>query len=213
MKKITNKQLNQLVVELNEYKPQQVSVKVGESTLEVEIKPILTVDEFSSYVRSVVDAVFNDNEYRADVLSYAIKKATIAFYTNLGSEFNNKVLNALIYSSDLFDIIGSVINMEQHNRIEAAVYDAINNKQRLIYANHQYGTEQIKNAMIIEQDELVTGIESLMKQIKEVSLKFNPEIQKTSLDFMKHINDMDEKTLANNIIAFNQANKSGDVSE
>lgn len=213
MKTLTNKQLNSFVSAIDMYREKEVSVQLGESVLNISVKPLLTIDEFSAYVRSVVDAVFDETGYRADVLDYANKKATIAFYTNLGSGFSNKVLNAILYVGELYEVIQKVINQSQYSNLMDAVKDAVDYRKNMVYADHQYGAAQIKSAIVAEHNEIVQGIELLMKEMKLVSQQFNPETQKISLDFMKHVNNMDEKTLAHNLIEFNEAQKRVDSNE
>lgn len=213
MSKITNKQLREFVHSIDPYKVRTAQITTGNATIDVEIKPLLTVDEFSALVRSAADAVFDETGYRADIYKYALRKAYVAFYTNLGSNFDNDTLNVLIYSTNLIEEIDARVDAEQMYEARKAVDAAIEYRCEMLCAEKAYGAEQIKNTIVAEQNELMSGIENLLEEVKDFADSLDPNIQKESLAFMKHVNDMDEKELADNLISFNRAAKLGDSDE
>ena len=91
--------------------------------LQLEVRPIITAKEYMSLVHSIVDDCKAPDEGCAvELVDFAIKANIIATYTNVELPNDLQDLYNVVYASDLYDIVCTVVKQSQ---IEA-IYRAVN---------------------------------------------------------------------------------------
>lgn len=97
---------------------------VGED-FDVKIKNYLSLSEQAGFCNCVLNQVFTDNGYVAAFFDFAVKYATIIYYTNVGDlELNDPELsekfNNAIYGSDVIANILGEVNIAQYEALCSA---------------------------------------------------------------------------------------------
>lgn len=120
-----------LITKMNEKNTGTKTIKVlGEN---IEVKPLLSMDEFEILVDRIVETVFNDNgDYMPVGEDFAIRLFTVMMYTgviipnDLGPVMND--LYNLMYETDFYDQVVKVIDDSQYSALMNAVHKTVREK-------------------------------------------------------------------------------------
>lgn len=149
-----------------------VSYSISETeTVEVEVKKLLSWEDFSSFVNNVVEGCFDGDEYYSNLKDFNIMVNTAMYYTNLTLPSNTNKLYEFLYNIDIV----SYINRSQYEEIIKAINDGIEFKKQQILHKSSL------NGLIEDIREIVSGMKD----------SFNPnEIKSvvTKIAKMKEIN-------------------------
>lgn len=101
--------------------------KVEWRGLQIEIKKNISLMELGALVRYVADLCFGeDGEYIPEFKDYATKKAAIEMYTNLELPSEVEARYAVLYDTDLWNVVTDHIGMEQFMTAIKAIDERIN---------------------------------------------------------------------------------------
>lgn len=117
-KTITINDIRKIIDETNMTKPETTVLWNG---FEIKVKQLLSLEEVSLVVNSIVKTCFSDNGYIPANKDYATRYIIITMCTNidLGEDYNE--ISDILYGTDLFNIVKSILNEEQWNGICEAV--------------------------------------------------------------------------------------------
>ena len=89
---------------------------------DIKIKEFLTFEEMLSMVNNCVEGSFDiDGEYFPELTDFYIKKETIDIYTNVDLGVDPIETYALIYQTDIFEVVVNEINRVQFEEIKRAI--------------------------------------------------------------------------------------------
>lgn len=101
--------------------PADMIIKRNINGVEVEIKKTLSIEEKYSFTEYVLSIVSSGDGYDPTLFDFAVRTATILYFTNITLPQNINKQNALAYLSGIYEeVIASDVGTEAEALIEAA---------------------------------------------------------------------------------------------
>lgn len=85
------------------------TIKVGDQDMVLKIKTYLTPSERAAIVSAVAGAIIVDDERNYGLLDYAFKLGIIRQCTDLKVTLTEKEWAMLVYKTDIFNVVSSVV--------------------------------------------------------------------------------------------------------
>lgn len=102
------------------------AVDVGENSFDVEIKTTIGLQDSIDFVKAVVNTVFqSDGKYYAALEEFAIRHATIMFYTNIALPSDPDEEFDFLFGSDIYDKVVSYISKNEYQALCDAAEEQI----------------------------------------------------------------------------------------
>ena len=176
------------------------NIQTNASMFKVNIKSLLTVDEYMSFISNVVECCFDDDgEYIAHAKSLAIGVELIDKYTDLWISDKDLTLedkSLIIYNTDIIELIKDSVNKFQYTELMSSVNSQIEYRIKTsISAN-----ENKLNAIINE-------FENIFNQTKSVIDGMSADDISTLFENLKTIENMTEDDVVNSFIKIHEGNK------
>lgn len=176
------------------------NIQTNASMFKVNIKSLLTVDEYMSFISNVVECCFDDDgEYIAHAKSLAIGVELIDKYTDLWISDKDLTLedkSLIIYNTDIIELIKDSVNKFQYTELMSSVNSQIEYRIKTsISAN-----ENKLNAIINE-------FENIFNQTKSVIDGMSTDDISTLFENLKTIENMTEDDVVNSFIKIHEGNK------
>jgi len=139
------------------------------NSIEILIKPQLTLENVIGFTNSVVESVFSEGVYTPEFKDIALKRATLFYYTNLKVDFNINKLCDLVNKTDIINIILSHIDEKQYNIVVSAINDKIEYLKNL--SIHKNETNDTFNSLLELLYNKFSGIdiENVTKALEKVN--------------------------------------------
>lgn len=164
-------------------------------SIKVEVKTILSANDMASMVNSVVDALFDDDEYKAELFEMVFWKAVFVFYTDLNTNIQNDDLIDLIYNSDVLNLILPQIEKKQLEDIRNAIEKKADyKKQSLLFEQ-----KQTLNRALDDIEFCTEKYSQLLALFEQIDIK-------DAFDTIKKVSNIDEQKLVNNIMEYKEKN-------
>lgn len=94
--------------------------------LDIKVKPNLTAEEMKEFYVTVIKATFDDDgDYNPVAKIFASRAATIALYTNVKLPQNTDRAYKLLYWTNLYDEVISMIDKNQFDHVMLAIEDEV----------------------------------------------------------------------------------------
>lgn len=174
--------------------PVVVQITVGDKTLDVEVKPYLSIEEFCLMVDTAASCQFVDDEngepaYVAALERYAKNSALLAFMTNIKPETASEKLNKLCNQTDIINKISDVIDVEYLWDFYEAVDKQIEYRKTQLLS-----TERSKLA------QLTTQMEKAVDAFTKLNERFSDIDGAKVVSMMDKIANMNEAELAKSVV-------------
>ena len=190
--KIANSKINTKKAEVEYTNPDTMVTTI------IKVKSMLTFDEMTGFVNSVVNAICNENGYTPVVEKIALIRATLAYYTNLEFDYKNENITMnLLYNTTLYDDILDKINSKQYEDMLNAISVAVDYK---LQSNVSAIEQKYKDLSVIfenEQKELMSQMEKLVEVFGKIGENFNSNEIKL---LVEKIANKDETEIAKEVL-------------
>lgn len=178
-----------------------ISYNVGNGeTVDVEVSPLLSVEDMNNMVQAVSEAVFDNNTYVPAVYELIYSKAVLAYYTNLKIDMKNDKFNQIVYCTDIVDKVVDSVNTMQLADINDAIDKAIEFKKQEILSTQNRLLEENLNQLVT----LTNTMSEFGEKMKDINMN---EV----IDNYKKIANMPEKERVNNILEFQRKENEDDI--
>lgn len=179
--------LDALIEHMGTKAPSTLSFPIAEENIEIEVKHVISAEEMSELVRSVVSNLFVSNEdgdtiYMPERRDLALAANILSYYTNLKDGLGNKRLVSLVYDTDIFESIKEKISVCQMvdietyvDRLTAFLCDSIHAEQKSRIADAVAKIDAAANAFkALNEQFSAMGTERVQKFVDNV-IDFTPE--------------------------------------
>ena len=165
--------------------------------VEVEVKSLIPFALASELVRRIADACFSDDgEYMPEVSDFALRLGVIEAYTNIELPDNVEEQNRLLYGTDLWEDIISLIYDAQFNMIVQSVNQRVS-----------YRLDTNKAAFERGVNEVMDGLMQLGEQFNTVMADVEPGDVKRMIEAIGE-NGIDEEKIVKAVVS--EQNKARD---
>lgn len=115
--------------------------------LEIEIRRTIPFSVVMVIVDGVANACFDDGKFVPERMDYVLRSCIVQFYTNLSMPSNAEKQYAILYSTDLYDVVLQYINPEQYYSIVDAVKNQIDYLRQTNVRDVQNKVQEVMKAM------------------------------------------------------------------
>jgi len=180
------------IIEATKKEPDIITYEVDGESINITVKPYLTLKEHQSFISDIADAVFVNGAYAPNMLNFAYGYNLISYFTNINLPKNVEKINELLASTNIVENIEDSI--QYHGFIDEVI-DVIEFRKN-VYLNNT-GTNEFMASLTALTDNLNKAVESGIKDIdpKEV------------LEVAKNLADKKEDQLVDGILDFEEEKK------
>lgn len=93
--------------------------------LEIKVLYVISIDEFTSFVESVVDSMFVNDDYFPSLYNFAFASCILYYYTNIRVQVDNEIISDIIYKTEIYKLILEKINSNQLLHLKKAIKNKI----------------------------------------------------------------------------------------
>ncbi len=176
------------------------NIQTNASMFKVNIKSLLTVDEYMSFISNVVECCFDDDgEYIAHAKSLAIGVELIDKYTDLWISDKDLTLedkSLIIYNTDIIELIKDSVNKFQYTELMSSVNSQI-----------EYRIKTSISANKNKLNAIINEFENIFNQTKSVIDGMSADDISTLFENLKTIENMTEDDVVNSFIKIHEGNK------
>ena len=176
------------------------NIQTNASMFKVNIKSLLTVDEYMSFISNVVECCFDDDgEYIAHAKSLAIGVELIDKYTDLWISDKDLTLedkSLIIYNTDIIELIKDSVNKFQYTELMSSINSQI-----------EYRIKTSISANENKLNAIVNEFENIFNQTKSVIDEMSVDDISTLFGNLKTIENMTEDDVVNSFIKIHEGNK------
>lgn len=200
-KQISINQIDKIIASQTDTYPKDnkrvISYDVGNGeTVDIEVTPLLSIEDMSSMVHAVVGALFDNDTYTPAMYELVHSKAILVYYTNLKSDMNNDKLNQIVYCTDIVNKVVQVVNISQFEDINYAICKAIEFRKQEILSTQNRLLEENYNQLVA----LTNTMSTFGEKMKGVDMN-------ELMDNFKKLANTSEKERVNNVLEFQYANR------
>lgn len=139
--------------------------------IDITVKKALSVEETMQFVHNVTDMCFSeDGEYHPEIMDFAIRCEIMTRYANFDLPNDISKRHWMVYASDVVEVIGSHINIEQFSQIRESILRKLS-----------YMCNSDVVATRAKWDEVYTVIKRLEEQFTEMLGGISEENVKTAI--------------------------------
>lgn len=162
------------------------TVNVGDQ--EVTVIHTLPFEDAAEMVETVVQVVLDEDtgEYHPEVLEVILRAKVLEKYANFTIPKSFDKIYKLVYTTDAYDLVRSVVNQDQLYSVEGAIYDIIDYRKNILQAGIQADLQKTMATF----DDFRQKMEGMFSQVDEAELS----------GMVKNIATMTEPLDADNLV-------------
>lgn len=162
------------------------------------IKRVLSVSEMLSFVANVVDGCFNgdNNEYTPELMDFVFLREVLDKYTNVDIPTDIEDLYALLYQTDLIDVVLDNVNGRQFNKMYAAIMDKV-----------KFITNTNATKVVSQMEEIAAQAKALVDNFSGLLNDVTAEDINSLIAAIANLGSLDEGKLVEAVIAHQEEAK------
>lgn len=151
--------------EATQKSPKHITFGDGDNAFDVAVVPILGMQESIDFTRAFVNTVFqNDGSYYAALQEFALRHATLVFYTNMTMPNDASKEFDLLMGTDVYDRVVELIDSNHYSIIVKAALEQLDYEYDLRMSDTR---TSVDNA-VSEMKRLAQNYETFMDSVQKL---------------------------------------------
>ena len=167
---------------------QELIFDINGQSFTIKIKSVISFKDMSSFVNTVVNNSFTDDEYDSVNNEMAFNRCLLAYYTNI--PFDIEDIDNLIYQTNIMDLIKDNVSKKQLSSIKRMILESIDFKQRKILSVQKSKIDELINRIAEEQSEIISEVNKFVETFNDTFSNVNFDVDKM-MEIVDKLNSID----------------------